>query len=749
MKTKTKLPALLLCLAVLAFAACSQGDPGKARIGEFTALDMPHDDGSGVLLRWQPLGSEYRVIQYNIYRGASPDSLFLLARQEVDPKAGVSGNWLNFEDKSFNPLIEFETAPGRLKKEKQQVASGTLYQGVPRDPSVLRKLLRHYDVIGDIKAAKYYNGSRRVELGTGGGKEVYAGYRLNQFNNLYANPKAEHSYYYCVVPVTETGRFLPASQVQKVVPVNNRPDSTAVLHTTYLSDLHEFRFEWSPPLGSENIVAWSAWLMPKTLLPRFQANQKANATAPDSVFNASWQSESILLHQMQPEYWSQSFYAKVNLNETRIRVPEAEELANWIPVLTYANYWISEDGSREESFQAASLGAKLQVRSSAELPKLPNYKVLDKVYDKGDNIIVSFGRPFAFVTQASWANKAKTKLRVNYEIAENGHQMVSRLRIRFLDPSGKLLDEALETYPDKIVHARFPSDRQPDQPFSVEVYTETKGERNFPGPPISQKINYDPQAYRFNGGVVTNAGQDLNYIYYDIFSKNNLDAAYSPGMRIGALSRYYEHLIPYVDTEMPLISKVDPKTGLLLVDPHFTVAVDPISGATFSPSLYKEDMPAYLDSLAAGISRLERSVAPGDSLSDEAQELIALQTELEFINNHPAWQEGSKAKTDGAWRRIMLQELDQNSRAYQYKLLATNGKGLWADQSDQPDLQPSGPGIDTALHPKGEWFDKTKLATLLASIILGLMVVFAIRQARRKDLYIRPIAGLDELDNAV
>nr|HPH60944.1 hypothetical protein [Candidatus Syntrophosphaera sp.] len=43
----------------------------------------------------------------------------------------------------------------------------------------------------------------------------------------------------------------------------------------------------------------------------------------------------------------------------------------------------------------------------------------------------------------------------------------------------------------------------------------------------------------------------------------------------------------------------------------------------------------------------------------------------------------------------------------------------------------------------------TKLATLLASIILGLMVVYAIFQARRKDLYIRPIAGLEELDNAV
>lgn len=749
MNEMMKLGLLLLLAAALLLTACAGGDTTEAEIGEFIALDMPHDDGSGVLLKWKPLGGEHRIIQYNIYRGASPDSLFLLSRQEVDPNAGVAGNWLNFEDKDFNPLIEFETAPGKLKKEKQQVAEGTLYKGVPRDTKILGEMLRHYDVIGDIKTSKYYNGSQRVELGQGEDKEVWAGYRLNQFNNLYANPKAEHSYYYCVVPVSETGKFLAATPVLKVVPVNNRPDSTAVLHTSYLTDTNELRFEWSPPLGSENIVAWEAWLMPRSLLPQFQADQKANATAPDSVFNANWQQGSILVHQMEPSYWSQSFYDKVDLNATQVRLPAPAELANWVPVLTYANFWSSEDGSRQESYQAAALGEKLQIKASADLPRLPDFRVLDKVYDKGDNIIVSFGRPFAFVTQASWVNKAKTRLRVNYEIADNGHEKVSRLRLRFLDADGKMLDEVLENYPDKIIHANLPAGRNPETGFSVEVFTELQGEGKFPAPPISQKVVYDPQAYRFNGGTVTSANQELNRIYYDIFSKNNLSGSYSPGKRIGALSRYYEHLVPYEDTQMPLISKIDPKTGLVLTDPHFTVAVDPASGATLSPSLYKQDMEEHLKGLAAGIAELKQTVAPGDTLSEAAQELKASEAELAFIKGHPAYQAGSKATNDKAWRRVMLKELDQNSRAYQYELLATNGKGLWADQSDQPELKPSGPGIDAPLHPRGEWFDKTKLATLLASIILGLMVVYAIFQARRKDLYIRPIAGLEELDNAV
>lgn len=744
-----KLGLLLLLAAALLLTACSGGDTRAAQIEEFLALDMPHDDGSGVLLKWKPLGGEHRIIQYNIYRGVSPDSLFLLSTQEADPKAGASGNWLNFEDKSFNPLIEFETAPGRLKKEKQQVAEGTLYKGVPRDAKILGEMLKHYDVIGDIKASKYYNSSKRVEIGQGDSKEIYAGYRLNQFNNLYANPKAEHSYYYCVVPVTETGRFLPATPVRKVVPVNNRPDSTAVLHTSYLTDRNELRFEWSPPLGSNNIVAWEAWLMPRSLLPQFREDQIANAAAPDSVFIANWQRGSILVHQMEPDYWSQSFYDKVDLTEAGTNIPSPEELVNWVPVLTYANYWSSEDGLRQESFQAASLGEKLQIKSSADLPKLPDYQVVEKVYDKGDNIIFSFGRPFAFVTQASWLNKARTRLRVNYEIAENGHQKVSRLKLRFLDADGKVLNEVRESYPDKIIHVKFPKGRNPEIGFNVEVFTEIQGEKNFPGPPISQQVNYDPQAFRFNGGKVTSAGQELNHLYYDIFSKNNLSGSYSPGMRIGALSRFYEHLVPYVDTQNPLISKVDPKTGLVLTDPHFTVAVDPASGVALSPSLYKKDTEDYLKDLAASIAKLKQTVAPGDSLSEKAQELQASEAELAYIKGHPAYLAGIKAGNDKAWRRVMLNELDRNSRAYQYKMLATNGKGLWADETDQPELKPTGPGIETPLHPKGEWFDKTKLATLIASIILGLMVVYAIFQARRKDLYIRPIAGLEELDNAV
>ncbi len=83
----------------------------KGKITELTAEDLPFDDGSGVVLKWKPLDKSYRIINYNIYRGVSPDSLFFLSSMEVDPKLGVLAQNLYYYDRGEQPLIEFETAP--------------------------------------------------------------------------------------------------------------------------------------------------------------------------------------------------------------------------------------------------------------------------------------------------------------------------------------------------------------------------------------------------------------------------------------------------------------------------------------------------------------------------------------------------------------------------------------------------------------------------------------------------------------
>jgi len=730
----------VLLTALLLLSGCGGDVKKDARIQEFTVEDIPNDEGAGIQLKWTPLDKSQRVIQYNIYRGFSPDSLFYLSKIEVDPDVGVVGGSLNYTDQGFGLLIEFETAPGKLKTEKQQVADGvTLFKTIPRDPKFLAEVLPHFMVLGDIPVQKYYNQAKRVEQESPEGNQVFAGYRLSAFNAVFARLLDEKPYYYCVVPVTETGKFLPATEVKHAQATNNRPDATAIFYSSYLEDKNEFRFEWTPPQGGNDIVAWQPWLMPRNLLPLFEQNQKANATAPDSIFHAVWQVGSIPIAQIPTPYRGQVLYAKAVSEQFVAPIPPVTSLANYIPVLSYMDvkgYW------------NAALGRELVIAQSSDLPKLPHYEVLDKTNDKGDNLIISFGRPFAFVSQAAWKNKANTKLRLNYDVSENGHQSISKLRFRFFENDGTLLKEVIETHPDKTIFAHFPKGRDPHKDFRVEISALLVGEKKFSDIAVSQIVSWEESSSRFVGADLSNHDQVLNNIYYDIFSRDRL-SDFSPGMRIGALSRSYDHTISYPSSENPLFTMVDPKTNLVLVDPSFLVAIDEETGAGFEPSLFKKDTVAEVEELEAQINELKKAPkneSPKAELErmQQLDELVAQQT---FVLEHPAYLAGKDAKNDRVWRKIMRRELDMNSRSYAYKLLVTDGQGLWSDEEDLPDHDPS--KKPEFMHPENEWFDTTKWATLIASIIMGIMVVVALYRARRFDLYIRPIAGLEELDNAV
>ena len=723
----------LLLALLLALGACTTGSRKDAEIPEFQVYDTPYDDGSGVTLKWRPLDKSHRIIQYNIYRGYTPDSLFMLSSIEVDPKLGVVGDYLYFTDKDYLPLIEFETAPASLKKEEHQAPDSPIYRSVPRDVNVLSKLLSHYNVLGSLKAGKYYNGSRRVELKGEDGPEVYAGYRLTQFDNIYANPIADSTYYYSVIAVTETGRRLPAAPVQKAVPTDNRPDSTAIYSAAWIKDTNELRLEWNPPTGITDIALWQGWLLPKSALPLYRAEQQKNSTAPDSVFNAAWQRGAIQLFETSPQYWSQTFYHQVDLKAAGITLPA--DLDNYVPVLAFCDY---------SGYWAATLGRHTQVRTSQDLPLLPKFSIIDKVNDKGDNLIISFGKPFAYVTQAAFKNKAKTRMRITYDISKNEHYEIDRLRFTFRDPAGKLLGTVNEYYPDNVIQLKLKPGAMKLSTFQVQVQFRLLGQKDFDPNLILQDIVYDESALRFNGGSVTLNGQNLNNIFYDVFSKNKLSPAFSPGMRTGGISRSWDHTVSFEDVVSPAIVKFDPKSRRLLTDPHFPVAFDPANGVYFQGTHYKQDFSVYLDKLKKEISELKTQVPPADSTSEAALQLKAKAAELAFVSGHPAYKLANAASGDRTWRNILRKEADKNSRSYAYQVLATDGKGLW----NLTDVFKKDGG-DEWNYPIGNWFDHTKLATLIASLLMCLIVVYTIFSARRKEQYIRPIAGLAELDNAV
>ncbi len=219
----------------------------KGKITEFSATDMPFDDGSGIVLKWKPLNKAYRIIKYNIYRGVSPDSLFFISSMEVDPKLGVLAPELYFYDKGEEPFIEFETAPLKLKKEKQQDSKSPLYRKFPQQAELLASMLNRYNIIGAINNTKLYHSSKPVPKG----EDIMAGLKLNRFESIFGFPKAGQEYYYTVLAVNERGKYLPYADIQKVIPEDNPPEPSANLFAL-TSKIQEFSIlDQTPPSSSK------------------------------------------------------------------------------------------------------------------------------------------------------------------------------------------------------------------------------------------------------------------------------------------------------------------------------------------------------------------------------------------------------------------------------------------------------------------------------------------------------------------
>jgi len=94
------------------------GDISDGQVTGFELSDMPNDDGSGIILKWKPLPREYRVIKYNIYRGVSPDSLFLLTDSNLTPKQGVMAPYLYYYDSGDRRLSSLKLRPPSLLKKE-------------------------------------------------------------------------------------------------------------------------------------------------------------------------------------------------------------------------------------------------------------------------------------------------------------------------------------------------------------------------------------------------------------------------------------------------------------------------------------------------------------------------------------------------------------------------------------------------------------------------------------------------------
>jgi hypothetical protein len=149
----------------------------------------------------------------------------------------------------------------------------------------------------------------------------------------------------------------------------------------------------------------------------------------------------------------------------------------------------------------------------------------------------------------------------------------------------------------------------------------------------------------------------------------------------------------------------------------------------------------------AAIAELEAAKEGADeaTLASLNAQIERQQAILDTYSNNETVQHALNTKSNGSRLKQILKAYDNFMRSQSFLVVKTDSKGLFVES------EPLENGVNTAYFmPVSNWFDNNKWVTLFTTLLfVGIVVVFVNLAKRGKDLYIRPIAGLQEIDNAI
>lgn len=763
---KSRLIFLLLFLLLLlstVIIAQKQSDAERYIVEDFKVEDIPADDGTGLMLSWKPLERDKRIIEYRIYRGVSPDTLFFLDAIPVNVKTGVASERMFYYDNSGSEFFDI-SSPRKLKKEKQQGKNSPLYQKMPRNIPFLAEISSKFSLLSVSEKNKYYYSSQKVTLDKpqeqGSEKEkqeegeTYAGLKDNQ-QTVYCFLNPGENYYYTIVAVNERRQFQKHAKITAGSPKPNAPEPATALHSVVLEDSRELRFEWELPLYNSDIAQYRIHQT-----PLFTPTEWDSLRLHPELF----QTKTVILQSGFAGYGSGQNYSQVS-------IPEEASLEAYINS-AYTLELIDADG-----FSSFSALSKPRITHSKDLPAKPIIKMEDKPNDKGDRLTVVWDHPICFVVKTTALNSKFNKFRVNYQLNKTETQQVDNIYFEFYKKGEeKPFAKINEFYQDNSVILKVPNNYDYKKGFRVKITLAGKPEipKDYC---IEQDLEYDPnmlailptKALYRNGKDVSKisnvvyrknmASKQLTLVKRNTSYDNSLDVTIPYATMIqkpvnGFTFAQGDTLITYINGERQArkLKPGDIKTPLALISPNIDLVYDKENETRIEtnifPDLGRKEAQEKVEELTKKIAELKDKIT-GETdpavVEQLNQNIEQLQKQLNAYSKNEHLVNANKITNRKSRMRYIAKVREDYSRYSTYQVVRTNSRGLFTES----DLLKDGDDI-FYMKPVSNVFDTNKYTTLVAMLIFGLMVVIFINLAKRgKDLYIRPIAGLEEIDTAV
>lgn len=746
---------LLVAFLAIAVLVIADKEPASKHniVEDLTVEDLPADDGTGLLLSWKPLDRSKRIIEYRVYRGVHPDTLFFLQAVQVNVKTGVASDRMYLYDSDGSDFIDI-SSPGKLRKEKQQDAKSPLYRKIPRDMELAARLSEKFDLFSNVERPALYYKSQKAWSASAEDSTVYAGMQFRD-QNIYAYLRAGETYYYSVMAVDERNQYQGYARPVSGTPVPNAPEASPALYSNWLDDKGELTFEWEYPMNKSNI-------------PRYQIHKLPAIS--DSVW-ARYLEHPHLLDEIRNPIGSGMVGGGALPNYTSIQLPglTKEEVEN-------SRFAIEFNNAQGSAFSPLSTA---RITSSKALPPKPRFRVEDIPNDKGDRVSVIWDNPIAFVTKTTALNSKNTRLKINYQLNKTDTQKVDNLYFHFFIPGEKKPFATInEFYQDFTVILKVPKGYDYRNGFRVGITMKGK-DGSYEGYMLEQDLKWDdemmalmPGKELWRNGVEVSKIQNVVYRRgvrnptYTLLKKNtsfdsSLDVTISYITRIGrpvyGLNFVKGNTLhTYMNGER-FERKLKPnesKKGMVLVSSTIDFVYDHEKEKTLSVNLFRDEtlrehkiLGTEIKELKGKISALE-ATADADTLAVAAlrETLQAKEDQFQLYKENKTFQDALKHKGQRSWMGFVGSIREPESRRHNYQVLKTDGRGLYS--ISDPDTTEA--GDPNFYFPVANWFARDKSVTLFAVILYGILVATFVFMAKRgRDLYIRPIAGLDEIDNAV
>ncbi|MBN2017203.1 MAG: hypothetical protein JW794_03595 [Candidatus Cloacimonetes bacterium] len=726
MKVSRKFGLLLLMFTLL-FISSAFGKmlPNNEPVEGLKVEDVPHDDGGGLVLSWKPLPKEKRIIEYRIYRGYTPDSLFYIGKIPVDSKTGVASDTMKYVDQGWTFFVD-ATSPAKLRHEKGQ-KKGTkgaevLYRTMPRDMKVYGPVMDHYRMLAVIPDNEYVYHTKMREFTDVDTTEdgtidttstILAGMKLQQVKYILTKLTVGKDYFYAIQALNMNRTASPLSAIVSGKTTDDPPEKLEEFYAVAVTDKEQMQFEWTLPVFADDQKQFNIYLYDEF------DDKHLIFTRPDAY-----------------PYTPQT-NAIVPYDSIAVRY-DAFNPAN----MKWYRFNIGEQDRQDQETLAKDEPIPAEIITSSMLPVPPvHFTVKDQPNDKGDQMQVYFGYPYFGLSKLVY-NDAFTKLTVNYFITDNTMYEVDRL---ILTINGKTKTEyVLDNKLDFKVNWDY------TQPMKIRgtFVCKHKGQEPLPEDyAVTHTFSFDTNMQLVLIDTPPNEQmKEMVDYYYQVYKINHVSDVYRYAKEMSFREREYIDKIAFATVQFRGRPRFDLNEKRLYFSTYLAIVNYEDQYPYYTQALYLDQLHQQDEELKEEIAKLQTELETETDKEEIANIEDRIDLYISYLEDKPEIvKEANQLKTDKERMKLLYTTACKATRSFKYYIRKTDGKGHFIDTPVY-----TAPNGEQYLFPKQNWFNTDEIITLVAVLLFGALVYFMIRAARKgKRLYIRPIAGIQEIDNAI